>query len=80
MHFHILNGRQRVMDSCENLENAGESSKKFYVVRALTQFLQQRVRQDDRAVILESLLATFDAQHAPTHPQIQVKYYFEIQH
>lgn len=38
------------------------------------------MRQDHREVIFESLLTTFDAQHAATHPHIQVKYYFEIQH
>lgn len=66
----------------EKLEDAGESSKKRYPLHVpfLTQFLQQRVRQDDRAVIFQSLLTTSDTQHAPTHPHIQVKCYSEIQH
>lgn len=38
------------------------------------------MRRDDRAVIFESPLTTFDAQHAATHPHIQGKYDFEIQH
>lgn len=83
IHFQIQDRRQRVKDRVvKKLEDAGESSKKCYPLRVpfLTQFLQQRVRHDDRAVIFQSLLTTSDAQHAPTHPHIQVKCYSEIQH